>query len=91
MVVNARSLRDNRSNRGLFILVYRGAKTGWDLPGSANRAAFEELVVALQSYWMRVSPQFPWVEDITVIGVDLTKRCLERFRAERGSQKTGVA
>ncbi len=72
MVVNARSLRDNRSNRGLLILVCRGAKTGWDLPGSSN----EQLLSSLWRFsriGCEVSPQFPWVEDITVIGVDLTR------------------
>lgn len=67
-------LRDNRSSRGLFILVYRGEKNGWDVPESAKRVDFAELVVALENHWLRISPRFSGVEEITVIGIDLTKR-----------------
>jgi hypothetical protein len=67
-------LRDNRSNRGLFILVYSGGKAGWDIPGAPNRVDFAELVNALQRHWETLSPAFPGVENITVIGIDLTKR-----------------
>jgi hypothetical protein len=67
-------LRDNRSNRGLFILVYRGEKAGWDMPGAENRVDFEGLVEALQNYWITISARFPGVEDVQVVGIDLTKR-----------------
>ncbi len=67
-------LRDNRSNLGIFVLVYRGEKAGWDVPGSDNRVDFAGLTVALQDHWRYISPKFPNVDDITVIGIDLTKR-----------------
>lgn len=67
-------LRDNRSNRGLFVLVYDGVKKGWDIPGSANRVDFSGLVTALKAHWERISPKFPGVEEITIIGIDLMKR-----------------
>jgi len=67
-------LRDNRSNRGLFILVYRGEKAGWDVPGAENRVDFEGLVEALQNHWTTISTKFLNVEAIQVVGVDLTKR-----------------
>ena len=67
-------LRDNRSNRGIFMLVYRGEKAGWDVPGSNNRVDFAGLTTALQDYWWRISPKYSNVDDITVIGIDLTKR-----------------
>lgn len=67
-------LRDNRSNRGIFALVYRGQKQGWDVPNAPNRVDFDGLVEALQKYWQEISGRFPNVEDITVIGFDLTKR-----------------
>lgn len=67
-------LRDKRSNRGLFVLVYDGVKKGWDVPGTANRVDFSGLVAALQAHWQRISPKFPGVEEITVIGIDLKKR-----------------
>jgi hypothetical protein len=67
-------LRDNRSSRGIFVLVYRGAKGGWDVPSSDNRENFAGLTAALQDHWLWISPKFSNVDDITVIGIDLTKR-----------------
>jgi hypothetical protein len=67
-------LRDNRSERGIFVLVYQGNKSGWDVPGSASRMDFAELTLALQEHWLQISPKFPKVDDITVIGIDLTIR-----------------
>ena len=67
-------LRDNRSGRGIFVLVYRGEKAGWDVPGGDNRVDFAGLIVALQDHWRRISSKFPNIADITVIGIDLTKR-----------------
>ncbi len=67
-------LRDTRSNRGIFVLVYRGDKSSWELPGNGKRVAFAELITALQEHWLKISPKFPKVDDITVIGIDLTKR-----------------
>ena len=67
-------LRDNRSSRGLFILVYRGETKGWDIPSSANRVGFDELVRALERHWGSISPKYAGVEDIKVIGIDLTCR-----------------
>jgi len=67
-------LRDNRSNRGIFVLVYQGNKRSWDVPGSGNRVDFAKLTVALQDHWWQISSKFPNVDDIAVIGIDLTKR-----------------
>jgi hypothetical protein len=67
-------LRDNRSSRGIFVLVHRGDKYRWELPGSGNRVDFEGLIAALQDHWLQISPKFPKVDDITVIGIDLAKR-----------------
>lgn len=67
-------LRDNRSNRGFFVLVSSGNKKGWDIPEAANRVDFSGLVAALQAYWEKISLEFPGIEEITVIGIDLTKR-----------------
>lgn len=67
-------LRDNRSNRGIFLLVYGGGRTGWDVPERDNRVDFAGLTGALRDNWLRISPKFSNVDDITVIGIDLTKR-----------------
>ncbi|MBN2034826.1 MAG: hypothetical protein JW836_16290 [Deltaproteobacteria bacterium] len=66
-------LRDNRSRRGIFVLVYRGQKTGWKVPGSRH-VDFGGLTAALQDHWWRISPKYSNVDDIMVIGIDLTKR-----------------
>lgn len=67
-------LRDNRSRQGVFVLMYRGEKPGWDVPVSDNCVDFAGLIVALQDHWGRISPKFSNVDDITVIGIDMTKR-----------------
>lgn len=67
-------LRDSRSNRGIFVLVHVDKKAAWDMPSSTTRVNFVELIAALQEYWQQISPKFPFVDDVTVIGIDLTKR-----------------
>ena len=79
-------LRDTRSNRGLFVLVYDGVKKGWDIPGAMNRVDFSGLVAALREHWERISPMFSGIDDITVIGIDLTKR-LARKSPEPSARK----
>lgn len=66
-------LRDNHSNRGIFLLVYRGVKVNWQLP-NGSCLDFSGLTKALQEHWSKISPEFPKVEDITVIGIDLACR-----------------
>ena len=36
-------LRDNRSNRGLFVLIYRGEKQSWERPGAGKAVDFAGL------------------------------------------------
>ncbi|WP_020603449.1 hypothetical protein [Spirosoma spitsbergense] len=67
-------LRDNQSNRGIFVLVYRGQKTSWQLPDGKLEATFTELVDSLQDYWVSISANYPKINQIIIIGVDLTKR-----------------
>ncbi|MFK0689893.1 hypothetical protein ACFX5Q_17030 [Mesorhizobium sp. IMUNJ 23033] len=67
-------LRDNRSTRGIFVLVRNGEKAGWDVPGGVNRVDFEGLIAALQNRWEEIAHAFPGVDEVTVIGVDLLKR-----------------
>lgn len=66
-------LRDIRSNRGIFLLVRRGGKQKWTLP-SGTKVDFAGLIAALQKHWLEISDQFSNVEEIKVIGVDLTVR-----------------
>jgi hypothetical protein len=66
-------LRDDASSRGIYLLVYRGVQKHWQLP-SGEMASFDELVLALQGHWVSVANAHPGVEEIKVIGIDLTKR-----------------
>ena len=68
-------LRDNRSNRGIFLLINRGDKTRWKLP-NGKYVVFSDLIDALQEHWQKISPKFPGVEDIRVIGIDLMRRSI---------------
>lgn len=67
-------LRDKRSSRGIFLLVYHGTKLSWELPNGKRAESFDALVDALQDHWLLLAPQFAGIEDIRVIGIDLTKR-----------------
>ena len=67
-------LRDNRSNRGLFVLIYYGEKLNWVLPHTGKTVDFGELIANLQSHWAMIYSRFPGIDDIRVIGVDLTQR-----------------
>jgi hypothetical protein len=68
-------LRDINSGRGIFILVLRGErKTSWQHPDTRQPLNFDQLVSALQEHWTKISPRFPKIDDITVIGIDLSKR-----------------
>jgi hypothetical protein len=70
-------LRDRRSSRGIFLLVYTGGQTRWVHPNGTQIKGFKALVEALQSYWLRISPQFPGVDDVRVMGLDLTQRGID--------------
>lgn len=67
-------LRDGRSTCGVFLLVCRGEQKSWHLPAAAGAVDFQGLVEALQERWVALSPSLPNVDDILVIGIDLTKR-----------------
>ena len=67
-------LRDAQSSRGIFALVYRGTRTHWELPGGGQADDFEALITALRHHWSAISNQFPRIEDIAIIGIDLTRR-----------------
>lgn len=66
-------LRDKRSNRGIFALVNRSPSKQWQLP-SGDLVDFDGLVRALQNHWESIASKRPHVDDIAIIGIDLTKR-----------------
>jgi hypothetical protein len=67
-------LRDIRSTRGLLILVRNGKKSEWHLPETRQAVDFSGLVNALQRHWETISSQFPAIDDVRIVGIDLTLR-----------------
>ena len=67
-------LRDPRSKRGIFLLIRQGTKDHWKVPNNQNQVDFNSLISSLQEYWQAISPNFPDIDQITVIGIDLTVR-----------------
>jgi hypothetical protein len=72
-------LRDNRSARGVFVLVNRTAGRHWDMP-SGDRVDFNGLLDALRGHWTGIAAQHTRVEDITVIGIDLPQRFVSKTK-----------
>ncbi|HDR9159253.1 TPA: hypothetical protein QDB05_005829 [Burkholderia vietnamiensis] len=79
-------LRDIRSSRGIFVIVYLGTKTYWDLPNGCRADTFEMLVDELQRHWTLISNDYPGVEDIAVIGIDLTRRGIDTEMAKKAKK-----
>jgi hypothetical protein len=68
-------LRDIRSGRGVFALVYRGEKKSrWEIPGSRQSVDFDGLIEALRAHWAKIASKFSGVDEIAIIGIDLSKR-----------------
>ncbi|GGP73658.1 hypothetical protein GCM10009410_01550 [Shewanella ulleungensis] len=67
-------LRDTRSSRGIFLLVYHGNKQHWERPDTDDKLNFENLIHNLQNHWDDISHRFTNIDEIRVIGIDLTKR-----------------
>lgn len=66
-------LRDNRSARGIFVLVNRDNSRHWQVP-SGDKVDFNGLVLALRAHWASIASKHIHVEELTVIGIDLLKR-----------------
>lgn len=81
-------LRDVRSSRGVFVLVYLGTKSYWDLPDGRRADTFGMLVDELQRHWTLISNDYPGVEDIRAIGIDLTLRGIDTKAAKKVAKST---
>jgi len=75
-------LRDVRSSRGIYLLVYLGKQSYWVLPNGRRADTFEMLVGELERHWTLISNDYPGVEDIRVIGIDLTRRGIDAKAAK---------
>jgi hypothetical protein len=80
-------LRDDRSRRGIFLLMYQGGRSYWDLPDGSRVTSLESLTEGLQAHWAKVAKDFPHVHAVHVIGIDLTRRIKPKGRA--ATKKTG--
>ncbi len=80
-------LRDSRSSRGSFLLMYKGGRKYWALPDGTRVTTVEKLTEALQTHWANVAKNFPHVHAVQVIGIDLTTRVKPKGRAS--TKKTG--
>lgn len=67
-------LRDTHSRYGIFTLVYRGKKNYWKLHSGNHRATFDQLIDSLREHWQSLSSSFPEIDEIEIIGIDLTRR-----------------
>ncbi len=67
-------LRDVRTGRGILVLVYRGEKSSWELPTTGQPVDFDGLIIALREYWASIASSYPGVDEIAIIGIDLTRR-----------------
>ena len=65
-------LRDIRSSRGIYLLLNQGGKGRWQT--SSGHVDFNELVKSLESYWEEISKDYPEIDEITVVGIDLSRR-----------------
>ncbi|WP_441229549.1 hypothetical protein AB7828_04935 [Tardiphaga sp. 215_C5_N2_1] len=84
-------LRDTRSSRGIFLLVYIGTRKRWDLPSGGKAESFEALLIALRQHWSVISSQYPNVEDLAVVGIDLTLRGLDTKTVKESSKARKAA
>lgn len=66
-------LRDQRSNCGIFLLVYLGDKN-WQHPRTKKKINFAELLKFLEKEGNKIIAKNHKIESIQVIGIDLTKR-----------------
>ena len=76
-------LRDSRSHSGVFMLTYGGDKSWWQHPEDGRRLSFGELVDELQRFASGLIQRLEVVENIRVIGIDLTRRTRAKPLSER--------
>jgi len=75
-------LRDVRSGRGIFLLVHQREQERWMLAGN-SKTDFAGLIQALEFHWTNISRRFPGIDEIKIIGIDLTKRSGRRRLARK--------
>lgn len=67
-------LRDDRSRRGILLLVHNSPRGTWDHPLGGRIKSFDALLEALRHHWKTLSARMDHVDDVAIIGIDLMKR-----------------
>jgi hypothetical protein len=68
-------LRDTHSSFGIFLLVNRGVSgQSWQIPNKKLYVDFNALLSALQTHWLELADKFLGIDQVEIIGIDLTKR-----------------
>jgi hypothetical protein len=62
------------SDRHEFIRRHKTLSAASQPTGSNRRVDFDGLVQALRDHWAKIASKFPSVDDITIVGIDLSKR-----------------
>jgi len=71
-------LRDAKSTCGIFFLLSCGTKKRWTHPKTEKRMTFAELILGLQDHADVYIAENPGIDEIKVIGVDLSHRSSRR-------------
>jgi hypothetical protein len=67
-------LREESARYGVMLLVWRGREPNKSWMINNQRVRLDELADALKHYWRDIADQYPGVDSIDVIVIDLTKR-----------------
>lgn len=67
-------LREETAGSGIFLLVAQNIEKRWDING--KHVSLNELEDALQEYWYSIAHEWPKIDSIKVIVIDLNKRSL---------------
>ncbi|WP_167226828.1 hypothetical protein [Pelagibius litoralis] len=67
-------LRDVHSSNGVYLLVYGGKQKTWQHPNSGLSLTFDELVEELRLKAGELIEKHSGIENVAIIGIDLTKR-----------------
>ena len=62
-----------------------------DLPNGRRADTFDMLIDELQRHWTLISNDYPGVEDVRVIGIDLTRRGIDAKSAKAAKKAKKAA
>ena len=62
------------STNGIYLLVYRGKQQSWQHPVTKEKLSFDKLIEELRKRAKELIENQSGIENIAVVGIDLTKR-----------------